>query len=247
MLRFLCVIGILFFAVLIGYTANRLQEMHELGTLFEQYNSQRKADVTVLLVSILGLVVLGVFEFIRTRRRLERRGYVPMKKKQEEIDEELNTASIYAAPETVDPWKGRRTRVSKSRHRQRMKPIVFWMSLLRIYCVVLPVVYLYMLGVYLLSWLPNGAGNLALSIFFPLLALLSLLTSIGVLRKKSWGMNCGYAISIFHLLIFPLGTAVGLILLVGLISATSEFVIPSRERRRRALRKARQKLNSAMA
>ncbi len=247
MLRLLRIIGILFFSVLIGVAANRLQEMYEAGTLLERYNSQRRADITLLIVSTLGLVSLSFFEFFRMRRRVERRGYGTVKKEQEFIDERLNPTSIYSAPKAVDEWQGRRARVSKSRHSQRVEPAVFWMGLLRIYCVVLPAVYLYTLGVYLFSWLPSGAGNLTLSIFFPVLLLISLMTSVGLLRKKPWGMNCGYAVAIFHLLIFPLGTAAGLVLLVGLIGATSEFVIPSRKRRRRALRKTKRKLRSATA
>ena len=246
MLRLLRITGILFFAVLIGFMANRLQDMYEAGTLFEHYNSQRKADITLLIVSTLGVGVLGFFEFVRTRRRLERRGYGSEKEEQEAVSEGLDSANIYSAPETVDQWKGRRTRASKSRHRQQIDPSAFWMGLLRVYCVILPVAYLCMLVVYLLSWLPRGSGSLALSILLPVLLLFSLLTSFGLLNKKPWGMNCGYAIAIFHLLVFPLGTAAGLILLLGLVGATSEFAIPSRERRRQALRKAKRKMSSVV-
>ena len=232
MLGLLRIIGIFFFAVLIGITASRLQELYETGTLFERYNSQRKADITLLIVSTLGVGILGFFEFIRTRRRLEQHGYGLEKKDKKAVTEDLDTANIYSAPETVGEWRGRRTRASKSRHRQRMDPAAFWLGLLRVYCVLLPLAYLCMCLVYLLSWLPRGAGHLALSILLPVLLLSSLLTSFGLLKKKIWGMYFGYAIAIFHLLIFPVGTAAGVLLLVVLVGATSEFAVPSRERRR---------------
>ena len=246
MLRLLRITGILFFAVLIGITASRLQDLYEAGTLFERYNSQRKADITLLIVSTLGVGILGFFEFIRTRLRLERHGYGSEKKDKEAVSEGLDTTNIYSAPETIEDWRGRRTRASKSRHRQRMDPAAFWMGLLQVYCVILPVAYLCMLIVYLLSWLPRGTGHLALSILLPVLLLSSLLTSFGLLKKKLWGMYFGYAIAIFHLLIFPVGTVAGVLFLVVLVGVTSEFAIPSRERRRQALRKAKRKMASVV-
>ena len=108
----------------------------------------------------------------------------------------------------------------------------FWMGLLRIYCVVLPVLYLYTLMDYLIHWLPSGANHLVLTILFPTLLLVSALTSAGILRKKTWGMKCGYAMAIFHLLIFPVGTIAGLLMLAGLVGAASEFKLSARKRRR---------------
>lgn len=243
MLRLLRISGILFFAVLIGFSANRLQELYEVGTLFEQYNSQRKADVTLLIISICGLATLGFFEFARSRRRVEQRGFgfASMKKEPEPAVDGQNSASIYAAPESIDEWQERSERVSKTRRRLSFEISGLWMSLLRVCCGVLPVVYLYTLVDYLFFWLPTGAGSLGLSILFPVLFLGSALASIGVLRKKVWGLNFGYAMAIFHLLIFPIGTAAGLVMLVGLMGATSEFAIPERERRRKAIRRAKRR------
>lgn len=248
MLRLLRVTGILFFAVLIGFTANRLQGLFDDGTLFDRYNSARKANITLLVVSTFGLIVLGFFEFFRARRRLERRSYAPVEKEEKPIDEGLDTASIYSSPETVDPWNGRRTRTSRSRHHKKIEPAQMWLGVLRIYSVVLPVVYSYVLANYLFFWLPSGGGNIILTILFPALLLLSVATSYGFLKKKTVGLHCGYASAIFHLLLFPWGTAAGLILLVGLVGATSEFAVSSRERRRKSMqKKTKQKLTSVMA
>jgi len=241
MLRLLRISGILFFAILIGVAANRLQELYTVGTLFEQYNSQRRPDITLLTVSIFGIVILGFFEFVRSKRRFVRPGFAPMKKQQEPVGEGLDSTSIYAARETIGEWQGRRVRTVQSRCRQSLEIVGLWMGLLRVYCGVLPLLYLYTFLDYLFFWLPSGAGNLALSILFPTLLLGSVLTSVGILRKKTWGINFGYAMAIFHLLIFPLGTAAGLVMLVGLVGATSEFAIPKRERRRRAIRRARRR------
>ena len=55
MRRLLVITGILFFAVLIVDTASRLQDEFEAGTLFERYNSQRKADITLFTISVCGI------------------------------------------------------------------------------------------------------------------------------------------------------------------------------------------------
>ena len=241
MRRILCITGLLFFAVLIGDTAGRLQRLYKEGILFEQYNSQRKSVITLFSVSIFGLATLGAFEISRSRRRFERRGFVSMNKGLEPVVDGLGETNIYDAPEAVDKWQGRNVRIPKSRHRQVPEMSGLWMGVLRVYCVVLPVLYLYTLVNYLFFWLPSGAGNWLLSILFPVLFLGSALTSAGILRKRTWGIHFGYFMAIFHLLIFPLGTAVGLVMLFGLLGVTSEFAIPERKRRRKALRKAMRK------
>jgi len=235
MRRLLCITGLLFFAVLIVDTASRLQGLYREGTLFEQYNSQRKADITLFTVSVCGLVALGYIEFIRPRRRVGRPGFVSMAKGQEEPAGTDGSASdsIYSAPEAIDEWQGRLPGMSKLRNRPKWKISGLWMGVLRVCCGVLPVVYLYTFLDYVFTWLPIGAGHLGLSILFPVLLLGAVLTSVGILRKKKWGMNVGYAMAVFHLLIFPIGTAAGFVMLMGLVGATSEFASPTRRRRTR--------------
>jgi len=241
MRRLLCITGILFFAVLIGDTASRLQGLYKEGTLFEQYNSQRRADITLFTVSVCGLIALGYIEFIRPRRRVERPGFVSIPKGQDEpagMDGSASS-SIYSAPESIDEWQGPLPGMSKLRNRPKWQISGLWMGVLRVCCGVLPVVYLYTFLDYVFIWLPTGAGHLGLSILFPVLLLGAVLTSVGILRKKKWGMNVGYAMAIFHLLVFPLGTAAGFVMLIGLVGATSEFATPPRRRRTRKTKRSR--------
>jgi hypothetical protein len=217
-----------------------LQDLYKEGELFERYNSERRANVTLLAVSVFGIAGLGCLEIIRSRRRLEQRGYVPMTVNEEPVTDGLDT-SIYSAPATMDRWEGRRSRSSKSRHHQHMDLTIFYMRVLRIYCLVFTVMYSYTLLNYLFLWLPTGAGHLFLSLLFPTLFVASVMTLAGILRKKTWGMSFGYAMAIFHLLVFPVGTVAGLVMLVALVGSAPEFAIPARERRREAIRKARQK------
>ena len=167
------------------------------------------------------------------------------------VDEPAST-SIYAAPQTVDEWQGpqqRFTTITSSRRKALpdlhfFKMTGMWMSILRVYCGVLPVIYSYIMVNYLFFWLPQGAGNLVLSIFFPLLLLGSVLTTVGVLRRKPWGIKFGYAMAIFHLLIFPFGTAAGFVMLIALMGVTSEFTTPRRRVRRVSGKSKPKKLQS---
>lgn len=243
--RFLRISGILLFAALIGFATSRLYEQYDAGTLFERYNSQRKADITLLAVSICGFATIGFFGFVRPRRRLEQPGFgvMAIKKElegQEPVVDAPGSTNIYAAPEAIDEWQGPgRMRVMKPRMSFEISGL--WIRLLRVYCGVLPVIYLYTLVNYLFFWLPSGAGNLVLSILFPVLFLGSVLASIGILRRKKWGLKFGYAMAIFHLLVFPVGTAAGLVMMVGLMGASSEFTLPKRRHLGKARKTKRRK------
>ena len=59
MLRVLRILGIVVFAVIVGISANNLWDMHQTGELTERYNSARKANVTMLVFSIMAVVGLG--------------------------------------------------------------------------------------------------------------------------------------------------------------------------------------------
>lgn len=234
MRRLLVVTGILFFAVLIVDTASRLQDQFEAGTLFERYNSQRKADITLFTVSICGLAALGFLEFVlpRWRIRQEEETLPPLKSAPEpKMQREPAPSDIYEAPRSVDEWQGRQPQLAVSRQRLSVDMTGVWMAFLRIYCGVLPVVYLYTFLNYVFLWLPSGAGNVFLSFIFPVLLLISVMASVGILKKRAWGAKFGYAIAIFHLLIFPFGTAAGFVMLIALVSTMSEFSAPKRKRR----------------
>jgi hypothetical protein len=229
-----------FCAVLVGDAGNRLWKLYEAGTLFEQYNSERKTALTLLAVFGVGLATLCILEVVRIKRRVGPFRPLPRRDPAAPATDEPASTSIYTAPKVVDAWQDRRegsVMITSSRRMvlpmfQSFSMIRMWMSILRIYCGVLPVVYTYTLLNYLILWLPNGAGNIVLTILFPLLMLGSVMTSTGILRKKRWGMYAGYAMAVFHLLIFPFGTAAGFVMLIALLGATSEFSVPRRRIRR---------------
>ncbi len=243
MLRALRVIGILVFALLVGVSAYRIQQLYDSGTLFEQYNSERRAKITLLAVSVIGLGVLGFFELTREERIQTRKGFAPADISDEPVDDGLDTANIYSAPETIDKWQGRRTCASTLRHHESREIGTFWIGLLRIITFSTPVVYILLLVACLTGWVPV-AGNMP--VLYGLggsMLVLSLVSAVGIMRKKAWGRTVGYAIAIIHLLFFPVGTAAGLILLIGLVGAAPLFAHSPSERRQAALAKRQKNPN----
>lgn len=234
MRRLLVITGMLFFAVLIVDTASRLQDQFEAGTLFDRYNSQRKADITLFTVSICGLATLGFLEFVRPKWMAKREAASPLPLSRQPVAKATHhttaPTNIYEAPKAMDEWEERQPQLSVAHRRLSVDMTGVWMAFLRIYCGVLPVVYLYTFLNYVFLWLPSGAGNIFLSFIFPMLLLISVMASVGILKKRAWGAKFGYAIAIFHLLIFPFGTAAGFVMLIALVSTISEFSDPKRKR-----------------
>jgi hypothetical protein len=109
---------------------------------------------------------------------------------------------------------------------------------------VLPVLYL---GLMLMNLMKVDSEKGATWVFpavFLALLVFSLFTALGLLRKKGWGMTMGYVLAICNLLVFPIGTAIGLFLLMGLVGATPLFEGSASERRSRARRKAEKKIQA---
>jgi len=215
-------------------SANRLQRSFGSGELFERYNSERKANITILVFSLGGLVALGYFEYLRKKKKSERRGYIAKKVEPVPPLENPKVTNIYSAPETLDKWNARRTRSSRSQHHDEFELTHLWLRVLRIYCAVLPIIYFYILVEYMVNWLPVGMGNVFWTILTVTLFILSVSTSVGFFRKQLWGIQCGYGIAIFHLLIFPIGTVSGLLMLIALAGVAPEFSADARRRRRKA-------------
>jgi len=69
----LYIAGLVFFAVLVGDAGNRLWDLYEAGTLFDEYNSERKGAFTLLMVSACGLATLCIIELVRIKRRFAQR------------------------------------------------------------------------------------------------------------------------------------------------------------------------------
>jgi hypothetical protein len=254
MVHVLYIVGMVFFAFLIGDSAHRLNELYEAGTLFAPYSSESKAAVTLLALASCCLAALCFLELLRIRRHFRPPVGIPFGKEpgRASTEEAAVSTNIYSAPSTVDEWEDRLPYLgTKSRRPSWYEITGLWMSLLRIYCGVLPVVYTYTLINYLFLWLPSGAGSLVLTVVFPVLLLGSVLTSVGILRRKGWGVKVGYAVAIFHLLLFPLGTAAGFVMLIALLGCTSEFEVVRRRRVNRRIRRKvkrrikRRKLQSA--
>lgn len=243
-MRGLRIFGMIVFTVLVGLSAHRIQRLYHAGTLFETYNSARKANITLLVFSVLGLGVLGYLEISKSRRQERRRGYAPVRRDKAPAADGLGATSIYSRPESPDKWQGLRTRTSRSRHRESPRFENIWLGLLRILSVSLSVFYALLLVAWLAGWIPV-VGNLpVLYGMAGFVFVLSLAAMVGVMRKKGWGLNVGYAIGIIHLLIFPAGTVVGLILMVSLVGAAPSFAVASREQRRTARNKRRKELHA---
>lgn len=246
MLRTLRVIGILVFALLVGLSAHRIQKLYASGKLFDQYNSERKANVTLMAISVLGLGVLGFFEATHHRRRAVKRGFAPVQASEEPVDDGLDTTNIYTAPESDKSWERVRGRESRIPYKDTGTYERFWIGLLWAISIVVVAGYGSLTIACAFGWYPSffGTAAVACGISFGMLAL-CFLASWGILRKQEWGLKVGYAVAILHLLYFPLGTAVGLIMIVALVGASSLVVLTPRERRRAARAKKYKNLGMA--
>ncbi len=242
MLRVLRIIAILVFAVLVGISARRIQQLYTSGRLFEQYNSARRASITLFVFSVVGLGVLGYLEISRFKRHGQRRGYSPTQGDGEPVVDGLDTASIYSRPESPDKWEGLRTRTSRSRHHKPFLFDNFWMGLLRVMVFSMPVVYALLLAACLAGWISTDMPMLCGGLGF--IGFLSLVAGVGIVWKKAWGLKVGYAIAMIHLLLFPVGTVIGLILLIGLVGAAPLFSLSSREQQRAARGKRQKNLRA---
>ncbi len=244
MLRGLRIVGMIVFAALVGLSAHRIQKLYTAGTLFETYNSARKSNITLLTFSVLGLGVLSYLEISKSRGRGQRRGYAPVQQDKPLKVDNPNATSIYSRPKAPDKWMEKRTRSSLSRHREKLQLDDFCLNLLRILFLSLSVVYALLLVGWVAGWVPVVGHILLMYGAAGIILTLSLISMAGLSKKKVWGLKLGYAIGMAHLLIFPVGTAVGLILLVCLVGAAPSFSMGLREQRRRARKQSRSGLRT---
>jgi hypothetical protein len=225
--------------MLAGISANSLKTMHESGELLEKYNSRRKADITLLGVSVIALGLLAGFEVSRVRRAAAKRRYGDSLHYYEVEVVGHDSSSIYAAPETVDVWKGRRTRSSRQ-HQPKGESGAIWMGLLQITSIFLPMMYVALLVVQLRKAYEDPLIAMLMPTLFGLLVMLSVVAAIGIFAKKSWGMVLGYTFALCNLMIFPYGTAAGLLLMMGLVGASPIFEVSAS-----AARQAKKKRRSS--
>ena len=234
-MRILRVAGIIAFAVIIGYAANSLYTMYEAGSLFDGYNSQRADKIALLAISFLSMGVLGYIEVMGMRNEPEYHGFGGKHYREDrgEVIEGKQVTSIYTAPKTVDPWQGRRE-IESRRYNPSKEACELWLDVVRVFCTILPFAYMVVCVAIWMSGNPHGQEYWVLPALFSSLALISVVVAIGVFRMKKWGLSLGYLLAIINLVIFPYGTVVGLLLLIGLAGASPAFASHHVKFRRKA-------------
>ena len=241
MLRILRIIGVVVFAFLIGLSTYFLQQVYRSGVLLEGYSREWRASVTLLVFSVIGFSLAGYFEVYLLRQRKPDRTGLSDQAGKVSVREGVSTANIYAAPKTLEKWQGHRARASKQGHLNLHKITIFWLGLLRIAAFSILATYT-LLFVFCLA---DSSGALpVLCSMFGFMLMLSLVSVVGIVMEEAWGLVVGYAIALVHLPVFPLGTVVGLILLVSLVGATPWFILSSLEQRRVLRRKRQRKLST---
>ena len=224
MSRILRFIGIIFFACLIGVSANALKSMYESGQLFETYNSSRKANITLLCVSLFAMTTLMDFELVRARRRMKKRRFGEVRHQPEDIEIAGGPANIYSAPQVWDEWKAPRSRSARSREQPTLDMTPIWQTTLRICCLTMPFLYILLYLQYTMR-IEDAAQYRWLEIgILSSLLLFSAATNVGIYRQRPWGFICGYVMAVFSLLLFPFGTGVGLIMFLSLAGVTPLYV-----------------------
>jgi len=240
MLRLLGMTGIIVFAVLIGISSNSLRRMYESGELMDRYNSDRKADITLLVFSSAGIAALGYFEVRRIRLLQGRVSYGRSRYNENKSESAVkDTSNIYSAPKTQDAWKGRRTKSANFNTSSSSDTSAFWIGLLNVLSFAMPLLYSVLL-IYQLFFTTTAQSETAwmLPALFIVLLVISILMAIGIRGRKIWGLNLGYLLAICNMPVFPFGTATGLFLLVGLVGASSVFHVSDRGKSSKARRKA---------
>jgi hypothetical protein len=223
-MRVLRVAGILAFAVIIGYAANSLYAMYDAGNLFDSYNSQRTDNIALLIISLLSMGVLGYIEIVGLRNEPKYNGFGGRHYREDcrEVVQGKETASIYAAPKTVDPWQGRRE-IAARPVTPAKEVYEYWLGVVRVFCAILPFAYMMIsVSIWMIGY-PHGQEYWILPTLFSSLALISLLVAVGIFRMKKWGLSLGYLLAIINLVIFPYGTVIGLLLLIGFAGAAPAF------------------------
>ncbi|MBT8046589.1 MAG: hypothetical protein KJN67_05440 [Pontiella sp.] len=217
--------------------------MHENGDLFEKYNNRRKSAITQLSVCLAAIGGLSYYELSRLRMKHRRRlGFNPFPTQKKENTQGPVKTCIYEAPETKEDWEGAEMRdmnlaaVTPGRYMPEL-----WMGLLRICCILMPIIYVGLLLISRAGMMGNPDTVWLLTSFFATMTVFSLVTAIGIFRRAFWGMTAGYLLAISNLLIFPYGTVLGLFLLIGLVGSKTLFIIEKRVKRRKKRRARREK------
>ncbi|MDZ8120405.1 hypothetical protein [Pontiella agarivorans] len=241
MLRFLRITGVVVFSVLVGVTAYNIKKMQESGALYEKYNYERRSNITLLSSSMLALLTLGYFEINSMRRRREQYHLGDGRYRKGRDDEAAgrDTSSIYTAPRQIDEWKGRSHKHAKMHKKLpgKKEGVGAGLLFLRVFSVVLPVVYAVLLAWTLMRWTEYERPAILLPAFFVVLLMVSMLAAIGIHWKKTWGLSLGYLLALGNLMIFPYGTAMGLLLILALVASGDAFAESAARKRRKSHRR----------
>jgi hypothetical protein len=230
------VAAIILFALMLGFSAHSLRKMQEAGQLFDRYNSQRKASITLFGTSIIALLGLSAFEIRRMRkpRGARRYGEIRYTDQQELPDEVSKCSCIYASRTSSDDWPARRVGSSRSRSIQpRRSPPETWMAVLRIICLVIPCINIVLFSLLYLNSRGHPGDAWILPALCSVFVLLGIATAIGVFNRQGWGMSVGYLTAIINLVLFPIGTVMGLLLFIGLVGSSEIFSDASRKSAKR--------------
>ncbi len=233
MLRSFRLVGVVVFALLMGFSSHALWKMYESGSLFDRYNSARKARITLCGLSLLALGALGYLEISSSRRRAMRRSYGGRHYRERAPSEEkpADATNIYASHESHDAWQGRRTHSRTARRHEPVEMAEVWMGLLKVCVAAIPLYYVVQL---LWQWLHSTSGEpmppIAVGGCCAVVAW-SLFTAIAIYRRLRRALVLGYALAICNLLVFPVGTVMGLFLLMGLVGSTPLFFTAAKARR----------------
>ncbi len=224
-MRMLRIIAILVFALLFGFSAHSLRKMQETGQLFERYNSQRKSSITLFGTSMIALLFLSAFEVGRLKKESAVRRYGERRYTDDPADDEPpKTACIYSSRKSVDEWPARRVSGVRTRNRRPARNLAeTWLVMLRVVCLLIPCV-----NVVLFSMLyVNSTGTPDEQWIIPTMSsvfvMVAVVAAIGIFTRKGWGLSLGYLTAIINLILFPIGTAMGLFLLISLVGASPAF------------------------
>jgi hypothetical protein len=234
MLRRIRIFGLIVFAFLMSFSAHTLIKMYQSGALFEQYNSDKKSNITLFAVSAVTVIALSGYEIRRYRRSYPiypefRPRHRPDGMSRE--DDANRNSCIYSGREAFDSLPNRTTpEYLAAWGKRNLTKAEVWMKMLRIICLVIPPVNLI---IFTLLY-TQKFGNPQYLWVFPSLCgvyvFFGVMAAAGIFNKRKWGLSTGYLVAVINLILFPIGTAMALFLLMSLVGSAPLFARPKRIR-----------------